>query len=262
MVKVKDLTKELIILKISEYLDKKKPPDTVTPLDHIFPKERYIHSIIQGLVTSLGTQLWENLAKLLAEKNGFVVLDHKNFNNAVPSPIPAQIFKLINSFNAKRLSSGTSLDSLKTQIKNIIIDENIKVTGSETIEKGTGIDLWLRKDDKEYMYDLKTVQINAGGGVKFSLNLCHWHAYRLLQDQSVHLSTHITFPYNPFPGDFWSRTKGVVSPLIPGEDALVADEFWNFISGEEDSTSKIFGAFKEVGDSKILEKYKDKFSVR
>jgi hypothetical protein len=165
MVKVKDLTKELIILKISEYLDKKKQPDTVTPLDHIFPKERYIHSIMQGLVTSLGTQLWENLAKLLAEKNGFIILDHKNFNAAVPSPIPAQIFKLINSFNAKRLSSGTSLDSLKTQIKNIIIDENIKVTGSETIEKGTGIDLWLRKDDKEYMYDLKTVQINAGEGL-------------------------------------------------------------------------------------------------
>jgi hypothetical protein len=42
----------------------------------------------------------------------------------------------------------------------------------------------------------------------------------------------------------------------------VADEFWNFISGEEDSTSKIFGAFKEVGDSKIFEKYKDKFSVK
>ena len=46
-------------------------------LDYIFPKERRIRAIIGGLETSLGTKLWEQLAKLLASENGFEVLDEK-----------------------------------------------------------------------------------------------------------------------------------------------------------------------------------------
>ena len=50
-------------------------------LDLIFPKERRIRSLIGGLETSLGTRVWEPLAKAFANNNGFTVKDEKIFNN-------------------------------------------------------------------------------------------------------------------------------------------------------------------------------------
>ncbi len=44
-------------------------------LDLIIPKERKIRSIVGGLETSLGTTLWEPLAKALAKENGFQVIN-------------------------------------------------------------------------------------------------------------------------------------------------------------------------------------------
>ena len=76
---IEEKIKLLITNSISSYLN----GDLVFAsqvLDHIFPRERRIRSIIGGLETSLGTKLWENLAKLLASENGFEVLDEMEFN--------------------------------------------------------------------------------------------------------------------------------------------------------------------------------------
>ena len=57
-----------------------KEVKVVHPLDLIFPKERRIRSLIGGLETSLGTRVWEPIAKTLAKNNGYTVLDEKEFN--------------------------------------------------------------------------------------------------------------------------------------------------------------------------------------
>ena len=45
------------------------------PLDLIVPKLRNTRSVIGGIETSMGTKLWEGLAKRLAKENDFKVID-------------------------------------------------------------------------------------------------------------------------------------------------------------------------------------------
>ena len=51
--------------------------------------------------------------------------------------------------------------------------------------KGEGVDLWIEKNNIEYMFDIKTVQVNAGTGYKLSRNMCNWHAYRILKSKML-----------------------------------------------------------------------------
>ena len=205
------LVEEAVVEAIKNYLDKKEPPNTSNYLDLIFPAERYTHSIMTGLLTSLGTTLWEKISKKIAAHNNFEVLDEKKFN--------------------------------------------------KNTKKGEGIDLWVKKENREYMYDIKTVLLNAGSGVKNSQNLDSWRHYRLLECPDVDLSTSIVFPYNPYPSYeiYLKKEKGKIAPLILGETALLGDQFWNFIFGKDDSMNLIFEVLRKIGASNKLDHLKKKF---
>lgn len=254
---IKDTAKQYVKNAISDYLTRKDGVvKTVQPLDFIFPEQRKIRSIIGGLETSLGTRLWETLAKELAKKNGFTVFDEKELNKSVPE-IPENLRHFLSNLEKEKTRDpATSLEEMHQSILNFIKDEvdtsNLKMV---PMPKGEGVDLWLSKDEKDYLIDIKTVQINAGGGPKFLGNLINWHAYRALSGQES-VKTMIAFPFNPHdPNDFWAREKGKVLPMNPSVDALVADEFWDFITDKQNSTAEIMEAFKELGSDKDLTKF-------
>ncbi|HFG1940128.1 TPA: TdeIII family type II restriction endonuclease, partial [Vibrio cholerae] len=80
---IKDLISKTVSENIHDFF-KGKEVKTSHVLDHIFPKERKIRSLIGGLETSMGTRVWEPLAKAFAKSNGFEVLNEKKFNENVP----------------------------------------------------------------------------------------------------------------------------------------------------------------------------------
>ena len=260
-INVKNKTKEIVIEQIEKYLSNKEFPDTKSPLGIIFPKERIVHSIMQGLMTSFGTNGWEKLAEGLAIDNGFVVKDKNKFNENVPS-LPDNIDKIVHDFDKNRLKVKNNISGLQELLREHLIKNNYTNLQNEKIPKGEGVDLWIEKNNIEYMYDFKTVQVNAGTGPKLSRNFCKWHAYRLLQDKNVKLITACVFPYDPHGGKFWEKEGGKISPLINGKDALLGDEFWSFITGQKKSINEIWSAFTEVRKSKILDKYSEKFYIK
>ena len=83
-------------------------------LDLIFPRERRIRSLIGGLETSLGTRLWEPLAKAFANEGGFEVLSEKSYNEKVPV-IP----KEVRNFTASLLDKKKNSPSLKLSLIHI-----------------------------------------------------------------------------------------------------------------------------------------------
>ena len=261
MVNIKEEAKKFIIDSVGNFLKNKKPPDTFQPLQLIFPEERYTRSIFGGLETSLGTKLWVYLAKHLAKKNQFEILDENDFNLSVPI-LPQSIENLVNDFNRERLEKKNSLSELKSKlITEIEKINNIKEIGTKQITKSEGVDMWFRKNKREYMYESKTVQINTGGGIEFSKKMCRWHAYRLCQDPQVDLETAVVFPYDPLKGAFFTKMKGRISPLVEGEDAKMGDQFWDFISGQNNTIKKIESAFKEIKKTGELKKYKKIFHL-
>lgn len=257
-----EITKELLI-ELCDTKFKKERKKTYTPLDHIFPDERKTHSVMTGLLTSLGQSMWEKLAKRAAEQNGFEIKDHKKgFNQSVPK-IPKDIQSMVDNFCTTREDQAKpdeSLESLKKTLEPKITKTNLNALKHQRITKGYGVDLWIAKENHEYMYDIKTVQINAAGGNSFNRTLANWHAWRLLQDPAANLTAAIAFPYNPYmPDDFWPSTGGKCYPLKEKVDALVGDEFWSFISGKKEAMGEIIQAFKDLGKEGTLEKYKEQF---
>jgi len=69
----------------------------------------------------------------------------------------------------------------------------------------------------------------------------------------------LAFPFNPHKKDYWQKEGGKVSPLIFSEEALVENEFWDFLSGEKNTTELIFDVFREMGEENFGEKFKHIF---
>jgi hypothetical protein len=258
--KIEDLVYKTIEESVTNFFKDKKVKVRHV-LDLIFPKERRIRSLIGGLETSLGTTLWEPLAKAFAEQGGFVILDEKEFNSNVPV-IPEDIRHLISDFKEKKmldmsLTHVSFFNELTKYVENMDFS-NIKY---EKIRKGQGVDVWIRKNGTEYLIDIKTTQINASDGPKFNSTMLDWYAYRAILGSKYKTKCLIAYPFNPHsPRDFWKKEGGKSKPLIPKDEALVADEFWDFLYGRTNTTALIFGEFERLGKSNFGEQFSEIFS--
>ncbi|MCT8985286.1 TdeIII family type II restriction endonuclease [Shewanella phaeophyticola] len=229
----------------------------------IFPKERRIRSLIGGLETSLGTRVWEPLAKAFANNNGFSVKDEKIFNSKVPV-IPEMLRHFIDNLRAAKQANPliTHQEQLE-EMREFIIANNIKPTEYKKIPKGEGIDIWLEKAGVEYIYDIKTTQINAGSESKFSSNFMNWYAYRLLVNNALKIECRLAFPFNPHKGkNFWAKEGGKSIPLLPSIEAVVGNEFWDFLLGQEKTIELIFECFKELGEENFGAKFDSVFTPK
>lgn len=170
--KIKIEIKNKIESSITNFFEGKKVEVTHI-LDKIFPQERKIRSLIGGLETSLGTTVWEPITKVLAANNGFEVLDNKKF--MMPAEIPDEILNSLSHWEEKRKNrdNEVTLADYVLSLKNKIIELDIKTENMnlKKITAGKGIDLWLRKDNIEYIFDIKTNQINQNGGLSLNRNL-------------------------------------------------------------------------------------------
>ena len=225
-------------------------PSSYHPLDALIPTERKIRSIVGGLETSMGTRVWEPIAKVLASSNGFEVITEKLKR---PAPMPPLLQAKLDYLITARESKATWLDrtevigELKETVSSITDDER---AGIEYVApaSGSGVDIFLKKDNKYYAFDTKTVQPNVGDIKKFNKQILEWYTYAIFKDPNVDFSGQIAYPYNPWSTDFWSKDTHKNGALKPKEDALVEDEFWDFISGLTGTFGQIMGIFEELED--------------
>jgi hypothetical protein len=255
---VKTKIKGRIADAIKKYLVGKEVKTTHI-LDDIFPVERRVRSIIGGLETSLGTTLWEPIAKELALSNGFTVLNEKEF--ASPASMPKDVSAIISKWIQKRNKPGANLtlDGYIDELR-----EHSLAAGYSDLEKGTlvsgeGIDVLLEKNGVEYAFDIKTVQINAKNGKSFSNTLMLWYASKIIYDPEADFKAAIAFPFNPYKKDWWEQNGSRAYPLVKKVDAYVANEFWDLLSGNTNTFESISDLFKELGEENFGDQFKDIF---
>lgn len=256
--KLKHEIKKKIENSIRRYFKKKRPKKKHV-LDLIFPTERKIRSLIGGLETSLGTQLWEPLAKLIAEKNEFEIL---NINDVLtPKKMPKEVEKIITKWRRKRNRQGSKqkLNGFISELKTHISQNDYSNLEFQKMSKGEGIDIYLKKGEKEYAFDIKSNQINAKQGKSFNDTLMLWYASRLLMDVNVDFYAAIACPFNPYEEDWDVANGGRAHPLKKGIDLLVEDEFWNLLSGEENTWNNIKEQFDKLRQEDFGSKFKDDF---
>jgi len=219
-------------------------------LDIIAPKERLIATIIQSLQTSLGQKLWEKLTKELAKLNSFEVCDKKDFFK----PKTEHFKYIIEKWKTKREDNNNItledyIKDLKKEIKKY--KKKFKETKKIKIPKGDGLDVWLKKDNINYLLEIKSPHINAGNGNDFSHKLMKQYFYHLFWNPESKVKAQLAIPYNPFNEPYEKAEKGRISPLIKNEDYLVDNDFWKFITGNKNSMKLLkesISELKEDGD--------------
>jgi len=248
--------KQMIYTAISNYFRGRKVK-TFHILDYLFPAERRIRSLIGGLEGSLGTTLWEPLAKVLAENNKFEIVKEKLLQ---PEPFPLQpvMAKLVHmrEKGKPKITTEECITILRNEAKKNY-RKDVKYINAP---RGLGVDVYLKKNGLEYIFDIKTNQVNQGDGLKLNTQLLKWYAYRLTKDPDSQIEARIAFPFNPYDKDWWDRNGSRAYPLEKGVDAWVEDEFWDFLSGLEGTWSHIVAIFQELSREGFAEQFHNIFA--
>jgi|GEM_PF-2753874 len=242
--------------------------------DHIlvsklFPVEYKMKSGIHGLVTSLGTSLWESLAKKIASNNGFqeivdANLEEVDLDNSLN--FPQEIHQLVGSWTATRpVDSQTGEVKPLTDFTNELAQVLSNVTTQPSLvfrklSHGQGLDVFLEKNGVEYAYDIKTVQPTSSSGNDYYRRLINWYEFRFLQkkyqrtmsrQQHKDFRGHIVIPYDTTQRGWWIENGASASPLTSSE-LLVGNDFWDFMSGISNTIEAIEQGFMNVSNDEAL----------
>ena len=243
---IKKLIKQNIKTSVLKYVSSFKYKSK-QPLDLLIPKERKIRSIVGGLETSMGTRVWEPIAKIIAASNGFKVIEEKILK---PKPFPKRLATELSRLITMREHKDTWISALKCKekIKSIVQRLNIDRGSIDYVSPpaGTGVDIRLKKGRKEYAFDIKTVQPNVGSIKSFNKQILEWYAYSIFREPNVNITCRIAYPYNPYQDNFWIHAPHTTGVLEPSVDAVVENQFWDFLSGSQNTFQEIEDCFNEL----------------
>jgi len=252
------IIKEQITTSILNYITKDKEPATFHPLDYMIKEQRRIRSKVGGLETSLGQSFWEKLAKSIASKNGFLV---KKQRLQKPTHNLSKLEEVRDGLIEDRGTIGVTAQEVNDRIKSTCQRYlKNKIENFSDSKKGVGVDIWLYKNETNYLYDIKTVQPNMAKFNSLYEQIVDWYIYFYAQfpDQSV--ECRIVFPYNPYQNkNFWDCCIGGGRPLEASNEGLVEDEFWDQLSGHTGTGKLILDTFKEVAEDKKIQTAFKKF---
>ena len=216
-----------------------KPESENMPFHYrLLGKDRMaLFSFIQSLNTTFGISIYEPVAKELAQPNFSFVETQYKLSNKITEEAQKEIQRIIND-----LSMGKNVDKLEE------IERIRKVTqiGKVNYLKSTNVDLFLiGKDEKVYMFDLKTVKPNIKEFESYKRTLLGWIASYFYQYPKSTVFTMIAIPYNPYEPKPYARwtMKGMLDLKY---EVKVAEEFWDFLSGNG-TYQDLLDCFEQAG---------------
>jgi len=215
-------------------------PETVHMPFHyrLLGKDRMaLFSFLQSLNTTFGTSIYEPVAKELARVVFQTVNTQYELGSIITQDAQNEIQKIMND-----LSVGGEVDKISET-------ERIRKaarSGKTNKLKPVKVDLFLvSKNNKIFMFDLKTVKPNKGDFIYFKRNLLEWLAVYFYQYPTAKANTLIAIPYNPYEPKPYARwtMKGM---LDLKQEVMVAEEFWDFLGGQGAYTN-LLGCFERAG---------------
>jgi hypothetical protein len=229
----------------------------------VFPSQSMTRSQIGGLETSLGTGLWQQLAKRLAEANKLEVLKPGAVESPKEGSIAAKSAEALMAVAVK----GTPLDTVSAKVAKEVKAMASQPADWERLKKGDGVDFHFKKGNTEYAVDIKTAHLNAKNGYTFHDMLKRWVVYRQLRASGkVVFRARLVIPYDSEYDesegacDWWSVHKGKASPLTR-QDVWIGNEFWKELTNCADAWKAIRDGFKCVAP-KLKTRYEPLLSKR
>jgi hypothetical protein len=200
------------------------------------------YSFIHSIATTLGMSIYEEVSKILAKPNSQETERNVEVKGTLSQEQKATINKIVNG-----LREGSRKVDKKQEIKEVLSASS--KNGSDQKDNRVA-DFYMKRDDEEYYFEIKTVKPNIDVFTKSKIKLLEWVARKQKPIKAV-----LAFPYNPYYPKPYSRftEQGVVEH---GEEFLIAEEYWDFIGGKG-TYVQLLEIFDEIG-----EEFKDKIKSK
>lgn len=200
---------------------------------------RFIHS----LNTRFGTGIFEPVAAEVARGHFTdVKLQHK-VGDKFSEEAQSEIAKII-----AELTTGDVNADHEKEVEQI---RKHCCSGKSVKKKLRTVDIFLSKvnpiNGKQiYLIDLKTAKPNIGGFESYKQLMLEWVAAVLHENPDAKVHTLVAIPYNPDHPQPYSRwtLKGM---LDLGKQLKVANEFWDFLAGNNEIYDELLDCFERVG---------------
>jgi len=201
------------------------------------------YSFIHSLATTLGMSIYEDVSVIIASENA-----EETFRNYGVGGVVSKAQKVVISDIISKLRNGERKANIVKEIEEILA---ASAENGEFQKSGNIADFYMKRDGKEYYFEIKTVKPNIDVFEKSKTKLLEWVARKRKR-----INVYLAFPYNPYhPKPYHRFTE--VGMMDPPNDFLVGDEYWDFIGGKN-TFPELLETFDEVG-KEFKEKLNKKF---
>lgn len=210
---------------------------------HTIPvKQRRMYSGIQSLLTTFGQSFYEDMAISIASVHSNKVEHQMKTNSQISKDRISKIDEIIHDLQTKKRKPN-----MKKEIQEIL---NVPNNNLINDENGRIIDVYIKKGENEYYFELKTTLLNVSGIPNLKKQILKYVAR---ENRNIHAA--LVLPYNPYFPKPYNRHK-ILDVFENKKDFLTGEDFWDLLGGK--------GAFKDIEDSfkKIGTKYWKKLSVK
>ncbi len=200
------------------------------------------YSFIHSLATTLGMSIYEDVSVILASENSEECFRNYGVGGVISKKQKSTVNKIVSE-----LRNGSRKANISNETNEIL---KISAKDGEYQKSGNIADFYMKRNNKEHYFEIKTVKPNIDVFEKSKTKLLEWVA-RKREEINVYLA----FPYNPYHPKPYSRFTEVGMMDSPN-DFLVGDQYWDFLGGKN-TFPELLNTFDEVG-----KEFKDKLHLK
>lgn len=208
------------------------------------------YSFIHSIATTLGMSIYEDVSNIIAEETADECFTKYDVGGVISREQKSVIDDIV-----RNLRNGERKVNHAEEVKRVL---SASAKDGKAQKEGRIADFYMKRDGKEYYFEIKTVKPNIDIFTKSKTKLLEWVARR----RSL-IRVFLAFPYNPYHPQPYERftEQGV---LEKGEEFLIGEEYWNFLGGKNtfkellDTFDTIGKEFKTMLQQKFKEIAKEK----
>ena len=198
------------------------------------PRDVSSYSRTHSITTTLGQSVYEQISVIIARSNS----DEAEHQRDIPIEISQTRRNLIRQI-IDDLNAENNQPNRQEEIEQILAIPNENIVN--VTPKPKKYDVFIRRGDDEYFFDIKTTKPNIGDFAKFKEQMLEWVAR---ENRSVHAI--MVFPYNPYlPEPF--ETAYQIGNILNPDEYMVGEQYWDFIGGLG-GYEQILDIFDDVGE--------------
>ncbi len=233
--------KEYLVEKIRQKLATYNPETNSMPFHfRLLGKDRMaLFSFIQSVNTMLGTSIFEQVGKMIAEPRAKRAIgQYKEFEGFISSEAVLKIDSIM-----RDLRSVSRTPDKEKETKEVLAVADKGDMGKKLKKR---VDLFVEmKDETEYYFEIKTAKPNINEFTGIKKQMLDWIAMRGSEKPRAKVKTIVAIPYNPYepkPYERWTL-QGLFDLK---EEVLVGVEFWDLLGGVG-TYEDLLKVFEEAG---------------